>query len=63
MHAITYGVTRDQMMARHKANHIQCVYANSPAEADAAMLAKAQMAAALGLDVSICGTKKDGKQW
>ncbi len=27
MHAVTYGVTRDQMMARHKANHIQVVYA------------------------------------
>lgn len=63
MHAVTYGITRDQMMARHKANHIQCVYANSPAEADAAMLAKAQMAASLGLEVSICGTKKDGKKW
>src|SRR6185437_4433479 len=23
MHAVTYGVSRDQMMARHKANHIQ----------------------------------------
>jgi hypothetical protein len=29
MHAVTYGVTRDQMMARHKANHIQVAYANS----------------------------------
>jgi hypothetical protein len=63
MHAITYGITRDQMMARHKANHIQCVYANSAAEADAAMLVKAQMAAALGMEVSICGTKKGGKAW
>lgn len=63
MHAVTYGVSRDQMMGRHKANHIQCVYANSAAEADAAMLVKAQMAAALGIDVSICGTKKDGRGW
>ena len=23
MHAVTYGVSRDQMMARHKSNHIQ----------------------------------------
>ena len=23
MHAVTYGVTRDQLMARHKSNHIQ----------------------------------------
>ena len=36
MHAVTYGVSRDQFMARHKANHIQVVYANSPKEADAA---------------------------
>ena len=48
MHAVTYGVSRDQMMARHKANHIQVVYANSAEEADRAMLAKATMADALG---------------
>lgn len=63
MHAVTYGVSRDQMMARHKANHIQCVYANSAKEADDAMLAKAQMAHALGMHVSICGTQKDGGTW
>ncbi len=63
MHAVTYGVSRDQMMARHKANHIQVVYATSPANADKAMLAKAAMAQAMGLKVSICGTRKDGKQW
>ena len=27
MHAVTRGVSRDQMMARHKANHIQVAYA------------------------------------
>ena len=37
MHAVTYGVSRDQMMARHKANHIQVAYANSAGEADRAM--------------------------
>ena len=63
MHAVTYGVTRDQMMGRHKANHIQVVYANSAEEADKAMLAKASMAEAMGLVVSICGTKKNGKGW
>jgi hypothetical protein len=63
MHAVTYGVTRDQMMARHKANHIQVAYANSAAEADKAMLAKAAMAEKLGLTVSICGTKKNGAAW
>jgi hypothetical protein len=34
MHAVTYGVSRDQMMARHKANHIQVAYATGAAEAD-----------------------------
>ncbi len=56
MHAVTYGVSRDQMMARHKSNHIQVAYAHSAAEANAALLAKAAMAEALGLEVSICGT-------
>jgi hypothetical protein len=63
MHAVTYGVSRDQMMARHKANHIQVAYANSAEEADKALLAKAQLAHELGLSVSICGTKKNGKGW
>jgi hypothetical protein len=63
MHAVTYGVTRDQMMGRHKANHIQVAYANSAEEADKAMLAKAAMAAALGMEVSVCGTRKNGKGW
>jgi len=61
MHAVTYGVTRDQMMARHKANHIQVAYANTPAEADLAMYAKAALASELGLEVALCGTKADGK--
>ena len=63
MHAVTYGVSRDQMMGRHKANHIQCVYANSPAEADKALLVKAELARQLGVSVHLCGTKKDGKHW
>jgi hypothetical protein len=63
MHAVTYGVTRDQMMARHKANHIQVAYANSADEADKAMLAKAATAEAMGIDVYLCGTRKNGKGW
>jgi hypothetical protein len=63
MHAVTYGVTRDQMMARHKANHIQVAYAHTEADADRAMLAKAAMADAMGISVSICGTRKDGRPW
>lgn len=60
MHAVTYGVSRDQMMARHKANHIQVAYANSAKEADLALYAKAALAADLGLVVHLCGTKANG---
>jgi len=63
MHAVTYGTSRDQFMARHKSNHIQVAYANSAAEADKALLAKAALAEAMGLDVYICGTRKNGKPW
>jgi len=63
MHAVLYGVTRDQMMARHKANHIQVAYADDAAAADKALLAKAAMAEAMGMDVSLCGTRKNGKSW
>ncbi len=60
MHAVLYGVSRDEMMARHKANHIQVAYARSAKSADLAMYAKAALAAELGLEVSVCGTKADG---
>ncbi|HVU89210.1 MAG TPA: fucose isomerase [Pirellulales bacterium] len=63
MHAVTYGVSRDQMMARHKSNHIHVVYANSAEEADRALWAKASMADALGLDVALCGTRAGGDAW
>ncbi|MCY2951814.1 MAG: fucose isomerase [Planctomycetota bacterium] len=63
MHAVTYGVSRDQFMAKHKANHIQVAYANSDVEADKALLAKASMAAALGMEVNLCGTRKNRKGW
>ena len=60
MHAVTYGVSRDQMMARHKANHIQVAYGKSAREADLALYTKAALAAELGLAVSVCGTKANG---
>jgi len=63
MHAVTYGVSRDEMMARHKANHIQVAYADSAAAADKALLAKAAMAQAMGIEVYICGSRKNGKAW
>ena len=55
MHAVLKGVSRDQMMARHMANHIQVAYAPSARDAKKALFAKAAAMAELGLDVSICG--------
>jgi hypothetical protein len=63
MHAVTYGITRDQMMARHKANHIQVAYARDDAAADRAALAKAAAARALGIEVAFCGTRRNGVGW
>lgn len=63
MHAVTYGVSRDQMMARHKANHLNVVYADSAQAADKSLLAKAALAEALGLEVAVCGTRKNGESW
>jgi len=60
MHAVTYGISRDQMMARHKANHIQVAYAKDAATADKAALLKAAVARDLGIDVSFCGTRGHG---
>lgn len=56
MHAVTYGVSRDQMMARHQSNHIQVAYADDAAKANQALAVKASMFAAMGLDVAVCGT-------
>ena len=60
MHAVTYGVSRDQMMARHKANHLNVAYADSAKQADNCLYAKAELARRLGLEVSICGTDAKG---
>ncbi|MCS7024899.1 MAG: fucose isomerase [Bryobacteraceae bacterium] len=55
MHAVTPGISRDQMMARHKSNHIQVAYAPSLETARTALAAKASLFATLGLEVAICG--------
>jgi hypothetical protein len=57
MHAVLHGVSRDQMMARHKANHLNVAYAPSGEDADRAMAAKAAMFDAMGIQVHICGAK------
>ena len=57
MHAVLRGVSRDQMMARHKSNHIQVAYAPDAAKAKKAMYAKAAAMRELGLKVHFCGVK------
>lgn len=57
MHAVLSGVSRDQMMSRHKANHIQVVYAHSAHDALQAAHARACLAFELGLDVHWCGNE------
>ncbi len=55
MHAVLKGVSRDQMMARHKANHIQVVYAKDEASAHKACRIKAAAMAELGIETHFCG--------
>jgi len=58
MHAVLQGVTRDQMMARHKSNHIQVVYAPGERQAHRACRIKGAALAELGLEVHFCGDVK-----
>src|SRR6478609_10092571 len=55
MHAVLKGVSRDQLMARHKANHIHVVYATDEASAHKACIIKAAALNELGLKVHFCG--------
>ena len=55
MHAVLHGVTRDQFMARHRANHVQVVYAPDADTADKALVAKAAMFDRLGVVVHLVG--------
>lgn len=55
MHAILYGVSRDQLMAQHQANHVQVAYAPTAELAQRALVRKASMARALGIEVHLCG--------
>jgi hypothetical protein len=55
MHAVLHGVSRDQMMARHKANHLSVAYAPTAEQADKALAAKAAMLHEMGIKVHLCG--------
>ncbi len=56
MHAVMYGVTRDQLMAKHKANHIQVAYGPDAEGANRALAVKAAMFREMGIAVNVCGT-------
>ncbi|MBS1698611.1 MAG: fucose isomerase [Actinobacteria bacterium] len=54
-HVVLHGITRDQFMARHKANHVQLVYAPDADRADRALIAKAAMFDRIGIRVNLTG--------
>ncbi|MGN6273834.1 MAG: fucose isomerase [Protaetiibacter sp.] len=54
-HVVLHDVTRDQFMARHKANHAQLVYAPDAETADKALAAKVAMFDRMGIRVNLVG--------
>jgi hypothetical protein len=54
-HVVLHDVSRDQFMARHKANHAQVVYAPDAEIADKALIAKAAMFDRIGIKVNLVG--------
>ena len=59
MHVVLHGISRNQFMARHKANHIQVAYAPDSVTADRALIAKAHVFSELGVRVHLCGEFSD----
>lgn len=55
MHAVLKGVSRNQMMGRHQANHIQVVYTPDAETMHRACRIKAAALAGLGIAVHFCG--------
>lgn len=55
MHAILPGVSKNQLMGRHKANHIQVVYTASKESAIEAVKTKAAVFDNLGIKTFFCG--------
>jgi hypothetical protein len=59
MHAVLDGVSRDQMMARHKSNHIQVVYApDARAREKRPSTPRPPPCTRSGLEVSLCGNAR-----
>lgn len=55
MHGVLDGVSRDQVMAKHKANHIQVVYVDGDFDVRRAAEIKAATLESLGIKVNFCG--------
>jgi hypothetical protein len=55
VHAVLRGVSQNQFMARHRANHVNVAYAPSADVADNALSTKAAMLAELGIHIHLCG--------
>lgn len=60
MNAVLHGVTRDQLMAQQKANHVNVAYGIDVDSADHALAAKVSMFNTMGIQVHICGDVKVG---
>lgn len=55
MHGVLDGVSRDQVMAKHKANHIHVVYVDGDYDVRKAAEIKAATLESLGIKVNFCG--------
>ncbi|HET9088551.1 MAG TPA: fucose isomerase [Acidobacteriaceae bacterium] len=55
VNAVFDGVSRDALMARHRANHVNIAYAPNSQIAQQALAVKAAMFQALGVQVHLCG--------
>jgi hypothetical protein len=60
VHTALHGVSQNQMMARHRANHVNIAYAPSSEVANKALATKAAMFAELGVTVHLCGSALNG---
>lgn len=56
MHVRLRGISRDQFMARHRANHLNVAYVPDQETSEKALAAKAAMMAEMGLQVHLCGS-------
>jgi hypothetical protein len=58
MHVVLHGVSQNQIMGRHRANHVNVAYAPSAETADKALATKTAILAELGIVVHLCGQTK-----